>query len=44
MDIDIVLGTDIDPSMLNVTHVTNKKSLTLTKKPLTLTVNNKFET
>jgi hypothetical protein len=29
MDIDIVLGIDIDPSMLNETHVTNKKPLTL---------------
>jgi hypothetical protein len=32
MDIDIVLGADMNPSVSNETHVTNEKLLTLTVK------------
>jgi hypothetical protein len=32
MNIDIVLGTNMNPRVSNETHVTNEKSLTLTVK------------
>jgi len=39
MDIDIVLGANMNPKVLNKTHVTNKKSLTLINKLINVKVN-----